>query len=70
MGLDGLRTRLRCQDGDCRYLVVHLSDNDTKKLVWRGSSSNTLSDKSKKNIKNLDNGVQKLFEHFPPKAQD
>ena len=51
-------------------LVVQLFDNGTKKLVWRGSSANTLSGKSKNNIKNFDKGVQELFEHFPPKPQD
>ncbi|MFI5118200.1 MAG: DUF4136 domain-containing protein [Terriglobales bacterium] len=51
-------------------LVVQLFDNGTKKLAWRGSSANTLSSKSKKNIKNFDKGVQELFEHFPPKPQD
>ena len=39
---------------------------NTKTLIWRGSSSDVLSDKSDKNIKNLDKGVQKLFDHFPP----
>jgi hypothetical protein len=29
-----------------------------------------LSDKSRKNIKNFDKGVQELFEHFPPKPKD
>jgi hypothetical protein len=47
-------------------LVVDLFDANTKKIVWRGSSSDTLSDKSGKNIKNLDKGVQKMFDHFPP----
>jgi hypothetical protein len=47
-------------------LVVDLFDANSKKLIWRGSSSDTLSDKSDKNIKNLDKGVQKMFEHFPP----
>ena len=47
-------------------LVVDLFDTSTKKLIWRGSSSDTLSDKSDKNIKNLDKGVQKMFDHFPP----
>jgi hypothetical protein len=47
-------------------LVVDLFDANSKKLVWRGSSSDTLSDKSDKNIKNLDKGVQKMFDHFPP----
>jgi hypothetical protein len=47
-------------------LVVDLFDSNTKKLIWRGSVSDTLSDKSDKNIKNLDKGVDKMFEHFPP----
>ncbi len=47
-------------------LVVDLFDANSKKLIWRGSSSDTLSDKSDKNIKNLDKGVQKMFDHFPP----
>jgi hypothetical protein len=47
-------------------LVVDLFDAHTKTLLWRGSASDTLSDKSDKNIKNLDKGVQKMFDHFPP----
>ncbi len=47
-------------------LVVDLFDAHAKKLIWRGSASDTLSDKSDKNIKNLDKGVQKMFDHFPP----
>jgi hypothetical protein len=47
-------------------LVVDLFDANSKQLIWRGSSSDTLSDKSEKNIKNLDKGVQKMFDHFPP----
>jgi hypothetical protein len=47
-------------------LVVDLFDSNTKKLIWRGSSSDALSSKSNKNIKNLDTGVQKMFERFPP----
>ena len=47
-------------------LVVDLFDSSTKKLIWRGSASDTLSDKSDKNIKNLDKGVNKMFDHFPP----
>ena len=47
-------------------LVVDLFDAKTKKIIWRGSSSDTLSDKSDKNIKNLDKGVEKMFDHFPP----
>jgi hypothetical protein len=47
-------------------LVVDLFDAKTKTIIWRGSSSDTLSDKSDKNIKALDKGVQKMFDHFPP----
>jgi hypothetical protein len=50
-------------------LVVDLFDAKTKKLIWRGSASDTLSNKSDKNIKNLDKGVQKMFEHFPPESK-
>jgi Domain of unknown function (DUF4136) len=47
-------------------LVVDLFDTKTKKLLWRGTSSDTLSNNSDKNIKNLDKGVEKLFKQFPP----
>jgi len=47
-------------------LVVDLFDPKTKKLIWRGSASDALSNKSDKNIRNLDKGVQKMFDHFPP----
>ena len=47
-------------------LVVDLFDTNTKKLEWRGSSSDTLSNKSEKNIDNLDKGVEKMFKKFPP----
>jgi len=47
-------------------VVVDLFDAKTKTLIWRGSSSDTLSNNSDKNIKNLDKGVDKMFKHFPP----
>jgi len=50
-------------------LVVDLFDASTKKLIWRGSSSDTLSDKPDKNIRDLDKGVEKMFGHFPPDAR-
>jgi hypothetical protein len=46
-------------------LVVDLFDAKTKTLIWRGSSSDTLSNNADKNTKNLDKGVQKMFAHFP-----
>jgi hypothetical protein len=47
-------------------LVVHLFDARTKRLVWTGAASDTLSNNSDKNIKNLDKGVAKMFKQFPP----
>jgi hypothetical protein len=47
-------------------LVVDLFDTKSKQLIWRGSSSDTLSNNSDKNIKNLDKGAEKMFKHFPP----
>jgi hypothetical protein len=47
-------------------VVVDLFDSKTKQLVWRASSSDTLSNNSDKNIKNINKGVQKMFKKFPP----
>lgn len=49
-------------------LVVDLFDAKTKQLAWRGSSSDTLSNNSDKNIRNLDKGVEKMFKKFPPSS--
>jgi hypothetical protein len=51
-------------------LVVDLFDAKAKSLVWRGSSSDTLSNNADKNTKNLDKGVQKMFSRFPPEAKN
>ena len=47
-------------------LVVDLFDTKTKKLLWRGTSTDTLSNNSNKNINNLDKGAAKMFKKFPP----
>jgi hypothetical protein len=47
-------------------LIVDLFASKTKTLLWRGSSTDTLSNNSDKNIKNLDKGVEKMFKQFPP----
>jgi len=47
-------------------LVLDAFDAQSKKLLWRGSASNTLSDKADKNIKNLNKGVKKMLKDFPP----
>jgi hypothetical protein len=47
-------------------LVLDLFGGSSKGLLWRSSSSGTLSSNSDKNIKNLDKTVQKMFKDFPP----
>jgi hypothetical protein len=47
-------------------LVIDLFDAKTEKLIWRSSSSDTLSDNADKNTKNLGKGVTKMFKNFPP----
>jgi hypothetical protein len=47
-------------------VVIDFFDSSTKQLIWRGSSSDTLSRNSNKNIKNLDKDVEKMFKQFPP----
>ena len=50
-------------------LVVDMFATNTKKLIWRGSASETLSRKSDKNIKNLYSDVRRMFDHFPPEMK-
>src|ERR1700675_182459 len=50
-------------------LIVDLFDAKNKNLLWRGSSSDPLSNNPDKNTKNLDKGVQKMFAHFPPEKK-
>ena len=51
-------------------LVVDIFDAKAKQLVWRASASDTLSNNSDKNIKELDKGVSKMFKQFPPAAKE
>ncbi len=50
-------------------LVVEIADAKNKDLLWRGSATETISDNSNKNIKNLDKAVNKLFQKYPPKEK-
>jgi hypothetical protein len=47
-------------------LVVDVFDAQNKQLIWRSTSSDTLSDKPEKNEKKLDKAVKKMFDNFPP----
>lgn len=47
-------------------LVVELADAKDRQLMWRGSATATISDKSDKNIKTLNKALDKLFKDYPP----
>jgi hypothetical protein len=50
-------------------LVVELSNAKSHELEWRGAVTDTISDNSNKNIKNLDKAIAKLFKGYPPKGK-
>jgi hypothetical protein len=50
-------------------LVVDIFDNHTKKLVWRGVATETLTGKPEKDEKKLDKAVEDMFKHFPPRPR-
>jgi len=47
-------------------LVLDIYDASTKKLVWRGTGTDTVSDKAEKNAKKVDKALQKMFKEYPP----
>ncbi len=50
-------------------LTIDMFDSSTKQLVWRGSATDTLSDKPEKNEKKLDKSVEDMFKKFPPESK-
>ena len=49
-------------------LIVDLADKKTKKFVWRGIASGTVSDNVEKVNKIIDKALTKMFKDYPPKA--
>lgn len=47
-------------------LTVDIGDAKTKKLLWMGNASDTLSDKPEKNEKKINSALDKMFKKFPP----
>ena len=47
-------------------LVVDMADVKNKSFIWRGTASDTLSDKPEKNQKKLEKVLTKMFKKFPP----
>ena len=50
-------------------LVVDVFDGSTKKLIWRGTATESLSAKPEKNDQKLEKNVEDLFKKFPPKSK-
>lgn len=50
-------------------LVVDLYDAKSKQLVWRGTATDTASDKSAKNTEKEQKAIDKMFKDYPPKAK-
>ncbi len=50
-------------------LVVDIFDAKTKKLIFRGTASDEISDKPEKNIKKMEKVTDKMFKNFPPGAK-
>jgi hypothetical protein len=48
-------------------LVMDMFDMGTKRVVWRGVATDTLSDKPEKNTKKINKAVKEMLEDFPPK---
>jgi hypothetical protein len=47
-------------------LIVDMYTESNKALIWRGVSSDTLSDKPEKNVKKMNDKVKDMFKKFPP----
>ena len=54
-------------DTRVRVVVVDIYDTHTKKLLWRGTSRDDLSDNSEKNTRALYVDFADMFHKFPPK---
>jgi hypothetical protein len=50
-------------------LIVDIGDSASKKYIWRGTATATLSSDQGKNEKTIDQEVRKMFEKFPPKEK-
>jgi hypothetical protein len=67
-GFDGTATTT-VQNTPVGSLVVDIFDSHSKRLIWRGESTNTLSGNPEKNEKKLHDDVEDMFRHFPPKSK-
>jgi hypothetical protein len=47
-------------------LSLDIGDAKTKKLLWLGTATDSLSDNPDKNTKKINNALDKMFKKFPP----
>jgi hypothetical protein len=47
-------------------MILDIYDAKTEKLIWRGTASDTIPEKSSSLAKKIDKAVVKLFKKFPP----
>jgi hypothetical protein len=50
-------------------LIVDIGDSSTKRYIWRGTATKTISSKPDKNEKAIDEAMKKMFEKFPPQRK-
>jgi len=50
-----------------RLAVVELVDAKSQNLVWRGTASDTASDKPEKNAKKIQKAAEQTLKQYPPK---
>ena len=50
-------------------LIVDIGDSSTKRYIWRGTATKTISSKPDKNEKAIDAAMKKMFEKFPPQGR-
>ena len=66
-GMGGMSTTT-VQNIPVGQLIVLLGDAKTHKIIWRGTASDTLSDKPEKNAQKVEKATSKMFKKYPPKA--
>ena len=51
---------------DVGTVVLDMWDAGQKRLVWRGTASDTVSDDPQKTTEKIHTAVERLFENYPP----
>ena len=64
MGMGSSTTRVRTYT--IGTLVVDMFDAKTKRAVWRGTASGTISDKPETNQRNIEYALDQMLNGFPP----